>query len=184
MDHVLRLGWNQVINKTSDVLLNSPNMKNGRNIKKVNDEQYIPDEYKKFAHGMEKQFVEFMIDQMKKTVPGQEKDDSATKYYKSLMNSERAEVMSSKNGGMGVKTMILDQIYPKNKRSKFAYNQYLKMKNDQQKTLGRNEINIDSKELKQPIQIKENDLNGVKIKSKTNNNKIQIKKYGNKEVQR
>lgn len=103
--------------------LSSPQNKNTlKNSHKVNDEKYIPDPYKKVATGMEKQFAEFMIQQMRKTT-GEEKGSSAQDYYKGMMDSERAKAMSS-GDGIGLKKMILDQIYPKRLRNKLAYQAY------------------------------------------------------------
>lgn len=103
------------------------------------DLKYIPDPYKKIAKGMEKQFAEFMISQMEKST-GSKAKDSASQYYKSLMTSERAEVMASKDQGMGLQQVILDQIYPKWKRTPLSYNNYLKQIESQ--VIRRNNIEI------------------------------------------
>ena len=79
--------------------------------------EHIPDAYKKVAKGMEQQFVEFMINEMDKTA-GKMDHSMAGKYYRSLLNTERAKIMTEVNGGMGLQDMILDQIYPKNLRQK------------------------------------------------------------------
>jgi len=71
----------------------------------------IPAAYKKIAQGMERQFLQYMLEKMKETAKT-EGDDSAKKYYDSLMTSEHAKVMASKNGGLGIQKMILEQIYP------------------------------------------------------------------------
>ena len=71
----------------------------------------IPQAYKNIAEGMERQFLEYMLEKMKDTAKT-ENQDSATKYYNSLMNNEHAKVMAKKNGGLGLQKMILQQIYP------------------------------------------------------------------------
>ena len=81
------------------------------------EREHIPDAYKKVARGMEQQFVEFMINEMEKT-SGKKDHSMAGNYYKSLLNTHRAELMSQVNGGMGLQEMILDQIYPKKLRKK------------------------------------------------------------------
>ena len=91
--------------------------------KLVDGYEYIPDPYKKVASGMEKQFAEFMISQMENSV-GNTESNQAAKYYKSLMNSERAEVMATKDQGMGLQKVILDQIYPQRMRNALAYKQF------------------------------------------------------------
>lgn len=71
----------------------------------------IPKVYKKIAEGMERQFLQYMLEKMKDTAKS-ENQDSATKYYNSLMNNEHAKIIASKNGGLGMQKMILQQIYP------------------------------------------------------------------------
>jgi Rod binding domain-containing protein len=90
----------------------------------VDDYKYIPKAYKDVASGMEKQFAEFMITQMNNSV-GAEETNSGAKYYKSLMNSERADIMATKDQGLGLQKVILDQIYPQRMRSEIAYKQFL-----------------------------------------------------------
>lgn len=124
-----------------------------RSQSQVNDKQYIPDPYKKVAVGMERQFLEFMLEQMNKTVGKEMSESTAMDYYKNLMKTEHSKVMSEKNGGMGVQDTILDQIYPKNRRSQLAYNNYLKSsgllhkKNTIQQDMakGTSEISINNK---------------------------------------
>ncbi len=96
------------------------------------DSKYIPEPYKNVARGMEKQFVEFMLEQMQKTAPSSQ-TDTASQYYQGLMKSERAENMVRHNGGLGIQEVILDQVYPKKFRNKFAYNQFLEMNRKNQK---------------------------------------------------
>jgi len=71
----------------------------------------IPKAYKKIAEGMERQFLQYMLEKMKDTAKTQNQD-TAGKYYQSLMTSEHARVMASKNEGLGIQKLILQQIYP------------------------------------------------------------------------
>lgn len=87
------------------------------------DTKYIPRPFREVAEGMEKQFAEFMINQMKKT-SGESEGDSGMSYYKSLLTSERANSMTQNNGGLGLQKLILDQVYPKRFRNPQAYAQY------------------------------------------------------------
>lgn len=87
--------------------------------------EYIPKEYRDVAKGMEQQFIEYMISQMEKTTGNSDKSVSNS-YYKSLLNTERAKVISEHNAGLGLQEMILEQIYPKKFRNKEAFNQYKK----------------------------------------------------------
>lgn len=75
----------------------------------------IPKPYRDVAKGMETQFAKLMIEQMNKTVDKTESQSSAAKYYQSLTNQKRAELMAS-GDGLGLQKVILDQIYPKHLR--------------------------------------------------------------------
>jgi Rod binding domain-containing protein len=93
--------------------------------KKIDDRQYIPEQFKEVAASMEQQFAEMMIDQMSRTV-GEEssgEDGMASEYYKSLQKSERAKAMTKQND-LGLQNVILDQIYPKRMRNELALKQY------------------------------------------------------------
>lgn len=85
--------------------------------------QYIPEPYKEMAKGMERQFAEFMVQEMQKTI-GESDVSSGMDYYKSLLTSEYAEAMAQNKSGLGIQDVILDQVYPQNKRSEIAYNHY------------------------------------------------------------
>ena len=49
---------------------------------------------------------------MRKTIHTAEKDSSAQSYYKSIMDDELAKTMSESSTGVGIKDVVLDQIYP------------------------------------------------------------------------
>ena len=87
---------------------------------------YIPKEFRKVAREMEKQFLEFMIEQMSRTSNSEKPSSTAMSYYKGLLLGKRADIMSRHHGGMGLQELILDQIYPKEKRNKSFYDAYLK----------------------------------------------------------
>ncbi|MCO4753888.1 MAG: rod-binding protein [Bacteriovoracaceae bacterium] len=88
----------------------------------------VPKEYMDVAQGMETQFINHMLNEMRKTVKSSEPDSSASKYYKGLVDHERAKIMATTDNGIGLKDVILDQIYPKHMRvgmpSKHAINAY------------------------------------------------------------
>ena len=125
-----------------------PNINQNANQRKVDsdDHKYIPKPFKDVAKGMESQFAEYMLQQMRKTVDKNEPESSATKYYNSIIDSEHAKTLTNKDGGLGIQDLILNQIYPKRFRNPVAYrqyeiqqerqreflrNQHVKMKNDQ-----------------------------------------------------
>jgi Rod binding domain-containing protein len=78
--------------------------------------QKIPETYKNIAQGMERQFLEYMLEKMKETAAPAEEESSADSYYKNLLTSEQAKLMAEKNEGRGIQEMILNQIYRKNKK--------------------------------------------------------------------
>ncbi|TNF27316.1 MAG: hypothetical protein EP319_11850 [Deltaproteobacteria bacterium] len=88
------------------------------------DSRFIPEPYKKVASGMEQEFARFMIEQMENTVTRETPDSQATAYYNSIVNQERAEAMSESGEGLGLKKMILDQIYPKYLRTQLGLNSF------------------------------------------------------------
>lgn len=92
------------------------------------NKQFIPEDYKKVARGIEKQFAEEMLRQMTKTTGATEGGTDA-KFYRSLMESERAQALTQNNGGLGIQDMILDEIYPKRMRNELALRQYEQSKN-------------------------------------------------------
>jgi Rod binding domain-containing protein len=95
-----------------------------RNKQVSNNSQYIPDPYKKVASSMEQQFANFMLTEMQKTAGEESGNDTGTDYYKSLLQTERAKTMSAKGDGLGLKKMILEQIYPQRLRNEITYNNF------------------------------------------------------------
>ena len=72
----------------------------------------VPKPYMDVAKGTEKQFISYMISQMNNSVKSENKDSSAEKYYKGLMDNERADIMANTKNGIGMKDLVLDQILP------------------------------------------------------------------------
>jgi Rod binding domain-containing protein len=69
--------------------------------------------FEKVAEGMETQFVNHMLNQMRKTVPQDKPDSNEVSYYKSLMDYEVSKAMASDpRGGIGIKKMVLEEILP------------------------------------------------------------------------
>ena len=90
------------------------------------EKDYIPEPYRKVAKDIERQFLEFMLMQMKKTIPSENPVDPTINYYQELLTNKRAQIMASHQGGLGIQEMILNQIYPQEKRNKKNYEAYLK----------------------------------------------------------
>lgn len=94
---------------------------------KAENKKYIPKPYTDAARGMEKQFIKLMIDEMKKTA-GPQETSTGMDYYMDLQNEERSKAMVNRNQ-VGLQDLILDKIYPENKRNPYAYNAYLQQTN-------------------------------------------------------
>lgn len=87
--------------------------------------EYVPKEMKEAARGMEKQFVQYMVEQMNKTVDRNKEMNSAEKYYNSLLDNERTDALSKTGGkGLGIQEMVLEEIYPRKFRNKAAFEMY------------------------------------------------------------
>ena len=89
--------------------------------------KFIPEDYKKVAKGLEQQFVQYMVEQMQKTI-GKDDNSTAMNYYKELGQKEQAKLMTETRNGMGIQDLILDEIYPKKFRNQDALNAYKQMK--------------------------------------------------------
>lgn len=68
--------------------------------------------YVEIAEGMERQFTNYLLDQMKRGIPKDESSSSAREFYESQLDGEFAEAMSKSDTGLGVKNVILEQILP------------------------------------------------------------------------
>lgn len=93
---------------------------------RIDDRQFIPQQLKDVAKGLEKQFAEHMVQEMSKSIARTQDDSTASEYYQNLMIEERAKMLTESNKGLGFQDLILDQIYPKkfrNAEALQAYNQ-------------------------------------------------------------
>lgn len=68
--------------------------------------------YEEIAEGMEANFSSHLLAEMRKTVPKESPDSSATEYYNSLLDFERAQLMARSDSGLGIKKVVLEQIVP------------------------------------------------------------------------
>lgn len=103
------------------------NANNRRDRSQVKDRHFIPEPYKNVAEGMEKQFADYMLEQMDNSIDRTDESSSASDYYDSVMRDERAGMMA-KNSELGLQKTILDQIYPERMRNQFAYQRFLNSK--------------------------------------------------------
>lgn len=125
--------------------------------KSTRRDEYIPQDYKNVAEGMESQFAEYMIGEMKKTINKDEEnpESQADEIYQGFLGTEQAKAMA--NGDrLGIKKLILDQIYPEQMRTKFAYEQFLNREKAKREMINPNAIKVE----KQESEIKMHDPSG------------------------
>ncbi|OUR92856.1 hypothetical protein A9Q84_20295 [Halobacteriovorax marinus] len=108
----------------NSIPLNNSNIQNSKTINK----KYIPKPYLEAAQGMEKQFIQLMVKEMKKTTQGPESTSTGMDYYMDLQSGERADAMVKKNQ-VGLQDLILDKIYPEKFRNVHAFNAYKQQTN-------------------------------------------------------
>lgn len=71
----------------------------------------VPEAYMRIAEGMESQFNQMMIAQMKKTINRADPHSPAARVYDEMLDQHYADIMASKDG-VGIKDVVLEQIYP------------------------------------------------------------------------
>lgn len=87
--------------------------------------EFIPKPYREVAQGMEEQFLEFMIQQMKNSIQKTDESSSAMDYYESLLTEQQSQQMAGKDGGIGIQDLILDQVYPEYMRTEANYKHFV-----------------------------------------------------------
>lgn len=100
---------NSVTETRKDAVTINPASQKG--MKVVSREEMLKP-FKDVAEGMETQFSQQMIEQMRKSIPRESEPSSAQQYYESLMDYEYAKSMAQSESGLGLKKVILDQIVP------------------------------------------------------------------------
>ncbi len=107
------------IKKVGPDILKKRDQKNESNIKMrrvLQKEKFenVPKEIMEVAQGMETQFAHKLFAEMRKTVKKSKPESSAETFYNSMLDYERAKTLTDTTG-MGIKEVILDQIYPQYK---------------------------------------------------------------------
>ncbi len=92
--------------------------------KNLSDKKFIPKEYKDVAKGMEAQFAQYLISQMRKSIGKEGPTSQSEQFYNSMLDTERAKAMANKNQ-LGIQDTILNQIYPKRLRNEITFNHHL-----------------------------------------------------------
>ena len=75
-----------------------------------------PAAYLEIARGMERQFVRYMIEQMRKTIKPTQSESTPLRFYQSMLFDYHADIMTQRNEGQGLQKMILKQIYSIDKK--------------------------------------------------------------------
>lgn len=98
--------------------------KNAQKKRILKDEfQYVPEDHKNVARGLEQQFAQYMLKQMNKSI-GNDPDGTAMNYYKDLNQTEQAKMLSDVKNGLGIQKLILNEIYPEKFRNPEAMAAY------------------------------------------------------------
>ena len=90
----------------------------------MTNQKKVPDYVKKFAKNMEKQFLDYMVNKMDSSSLSGEESNAAKSYYKSLLRSERTDLMSKVRNGIGIQDMIINDYMRKYHQPKLAIQQY------------------------------------------------------------
>lgn len=84
----------------------------------VQNDKYknVPKDYMRVAEGMEAQFTNHLLNEMRKTIHPTTPQTQAEKIYRSMLDDQRSQMMAKSDTGLGIKDMVLDQIYPRYKQ--------------------------------------------------------------------
>tara|TARA_B100001971_G_scaffold214585_1_gene252879 strand:+ start:87609 stop:88031 length:423 start_codon:yes stop_codon:yes gene_type:complete len=99
----------ELSDKISNISMQNQNTKSYKVYDKY---KYVPKEIMKVAEGMESQFINHMINEMRKTVNKNEPMNQAERFYNSKLDEEYAKIMSETKSGLGLKEMIIEQLAP------------------------------------------------------------------------
>ncbi|MBF0314964.1 MAG: rod-binding protein [Oligoflexia bacterium] len=69
--------------------------------------------YKEMAQGMEAEYLNYVLNEMRKSVIKEEADSSEVEFYQSLLDNEYAKAITAKEHGIGLQDTILKQIAPR-----------------------------------------------------------------------
>lgn len=73
--------------------------------------KHVPKQYMKVAEGMESQFTNHLINEMRKSAQSSQ-TGPAENIYNSMLDAERAKIMAETNSGLGIKDVVLRELYP------------------------------------------------------------------------
>jgi Rod binding domain-containing protein len=99
-----------------------PTLSQSSNAKTPGKFSNAPKVYHEIAEGMETQFINNLLTEMRKTVHSEEEQSHAKDYYNSLLDHERSKIMAQTENGIGLKEIILEQIVPQNFKNTASQN--------------------------------------------------------------
>ncbi len=126
------------IKKTGPEILKKRDRQNNGNVKmkqfiRKSKFENVPKQIMDVAKGMETQFAHKLFAEMRKSVKKTKPESSAERFYNSMMDYENAKTLSETTG-IGMKEVVLDQIYPNYKAKALPKNaQQVKMMYEQAK---------------------------------------------------
>lgn len=118
---------------------------------------FIPDEMKKVAESYEKQFAQFLLKEFHKSIPKSQGESTAKDIYEGWMINEQSDAISKSRDGLGIKDLILDEVYPRKYRNEAAYNSFLQARANQA---------LQAQRAYKQKQMKENEFDSARIKPK------------------
>lgn len=89
----------------------NPTFNNSKTKKPYDKYANVPKELMHVAEGMEAQFNQMMLNQMKKTVDRADPHSPAARIYDQMLDERYAEIMAQKDG-VGIKDIVIEQFMP------------------------------------------------------------------------
>ena len=82
---------------------------------------FVPEQVNKIAENYEKQFAQFLLKEFHKSIPKGDESSTAGDIYQGWMIDKQADTIAKNDKGLGLKDLILDEIYPRKYRNEVAY---------------------------------------------------------------
>jgi Rod binding domain-containing protein len=119
---------------------------------------FIPDEMKKVAESYEKQFAQFLLKEFHKSIPKSQGESTAKDIYEGWMINEQSNAIAQSRDGLGIKDLILDEVYPRKYRNEAAYNSFLQARANHA---------LKARNAYKEMEMKDNEFDSARIKTKS-----------------
>lgn len=116
---------------------------------------FIPEQMNQVAESYEKQFAQFLLKEFHKSIPKSEGQSTAGDIYESWMINEQSDSIAKSKDGLGIKDLILDEIYPRKYRNEAAFNSFKQAQANKA---------LQARNAYKQVQMKENEFDSVKMK--------------------